>query len=199
MSDTEEKIKEAAKIVFQEKGYAAARTRDIAERAGINLALLNYYFRSKEKLFEITMIQTTLDFSQTMLNVFNNPKSTLEQKIEFCVSKYIDQITKNPNIVNFMLYEVRNRPNEFIDKLHFKNLIINSVFLKQYEQAVKKGKIIEKDPINFFSNILALVIFPFIAMPILKNMSDISDSKFVKLMQQRKKLIPVWIKNMMFC
>ena len=48
---TEEKIKAAARKVFMEKGYGASRTRDIAEEAGINLALLNYYFRSKEKLF----------------------------------------------------------------------------------------------------------------------------------------------------
>ena len=50
---TEEKFKEAARIVFTKKGYAATKTRDIAEQAGLNLALLNYYFRSKEKLFEI--------------------------------------------------------------------------------------------------------------------------------------------------
>ena len=49
---TEQKIKNAARKVFTEKGYAATRTRDIAEAAGINLALLNYYFRSKQKLFE---------------------------------------------------------------------------------------------------------------------------------------------------
>jgi AcrR family transcriptional regulator len=50
---TEAKIKNAARVVFHKKGFAATRTRDIAEEAGINLALLNYYFRSKEKLFEI--------------------------------------------------------------------------------------------------------------------------------------------------
>ena len=54
---TEEKIKEAAKKVFLKKGYAATRTRDIAEEAGINLALLNYYFRSKEKLFDLIMLE----------------------------------------------------------------------------------------------------------------------------------------------
>ena len=52
---TEEKILEAASKVFTEKGFAGTRTRDIAEHAGINLALLNYYFRSKEKLFEQVM------------------------------------------------------------------------------------------------------------------------------------------------
>ena len=54
---TEEKFKEAARVVFTRKGYAATKTRDIAEEAGLNLALLNYYFRSKEKLFEIIMLE----------------------------------------------------------------------------------------------------------------------------------------------
>ena len=54
---TEEKIKEAARRVFTKKGYAATRTRDIAEESGYNLALINYYFRSKEKLFDIVMLE----------------------------------------------------------------------------------------------------------------------------------------------
>ena len=60
--DTEQKIKEAAKKVFQQKGFAGTRTRDIAEEAGINLALLNYYFRSKKKLYEIIMLESLREF-----------------------------------------------------------------------------------------------------------------------------------------
>jgi len=63
---TETKIKEAARVVFYKKGFSATRTRDIAEEAGINLALLNYYFRSKEKLFEIIMFETFSAFVQSM-------------------------------------------------------------------------------------------------------------------------------------
>jgi len=54
---TEEKIKEAARIVFTQKGYASAKVRDIAKEADINLSLVNYYFRSKEKLFQLCMAE----------------------------------------------------------------------------------------------------------------------------------------------
>ena len=64
---TEEKIKAAAKKLFTQKGFAATRTRDIAEEAGINLALLNYYFRSKEKLFELVMKENVQLFLGTMI------------------------------------------------------------------------------------------------------------------------------------
>ena len=69
---TEEKIKEAAKKVFLKKGYAATRTRDIAEEAGINLALLNYYFRSKEKLFDLIMLEKLEKFFGVIAPVLNN-------------------------------------------------------------------------------------------------------------------------------
>jgi AcrR family transcriptional regulator len=95
---TEEKIKEAAKKVFTQKGYFATRTRDIAEEAGLNLALLNYYFRSKEKLFEIVMLEKVQKFFGVLLPVLNNPATTLEEKIESIPDKYIDLILENPDL-----------------------------------------------------------------------------------------------------
>ena len=107
---TEEKIKATARLVFHKKGYAATRTRDIAEEAGINLALLNYYFRSKEKLFEIIMFETLFGFMQNMIMVLSDEKSSLEKKVKLFVSNYIDLIIKDPNIPIFMLSEIRNHP-----------------------------------------------------------------------------------------
>ena len=77
---TEDKIKEAARKVFTSKGYAATRTRDIAEEAGINLALLNYYFRTKEKLFEIIMAEKMFKLFSVLAPVIDDPKTTLEKK-----------------------------------------------------------------------------------------------------------------------
>jgi len=65
-TNTETKIKNAARVVFHKKGFAATRTRDIAEEADINLALLNYYFRSKQKLFDLIMFETMHGFLQSI-------------------------------------------------------------------------------------------------------------------------------------
>src|SRR5579859_5707706 len=89
-ASTEEKIMEAARKLFTQRGYAATRTRDIAEEAGINLALLNYYFRSKEKLFDIIMLESLHDFRQHIIVALNDEKTSLENKIETLVSNYID-------------------------------------------------------------------------------------------------------------
>ncbi|MGN6539204.1 MAG: TetR/AcrR family transcriptional regulator, partial [Ginsengibacter sp.] len=79
-TSTEEKIKEAARKVFMEKGFAATRTRDIAEESGINLALLNYYFRSKEKLFHEVMSEKIQQFFGVLFPIINDSSTKLETK-----------------------------------------------------------------------------------------------------------------------
>src|SRR6187402_1350284 len=86
---TEEKIKVAARKVFLKKGFSAARTRDIAEEAGINLALLNYYFRSKKKLFDEVMQEKIRTLIETIIPILNNPTSSLEEKIKLLVTNYL--------------------------------------------------------------------------------------------------------------
>ena len=85
-ASTEEKIKEAARRVFTRKGYAATRTRDIAEESGYNLALINYYFRSKEKLFDIIMLDNLHLFIHSVMAIVNDPATTLQEKIEIVVN-----------------------------------------------------------------------------------------------------------------
>src|SRR5690606_27078812 len=106
-TSTEEKIKNAARTVFHKKGYAATRTRDIAEEAGINLALLNYYFRSKEKLFNIIMTETLSGFVQKMVVILNDEKTSLDKKVELIATHYTDLLLKEPEVPVFILSEVR--------------------------------------------------------------------------------------------
>ncbi len=194
---TEEKIKEAARVVFHKKGYAATRTRDIAQEAGINLALLNYYFRSKQKLFEIIMFETVFAFMKSMTMLLNDEKTTLEEKVELIASNYIDFISKEPNVPMFMLSEFHNNSGGLPEKLPIQQTIRNSAFLKQHQKAVELGDIAEPNPMHFLMNLLGLIIFPFIAKPIVQTIGDLTDPDFHLMMQDRKKNIPVWIKAIM--
>lgn len=194
---TEAKIKAAARTVFHKKGFAATRTRDIAEEAGINLALLNYYFRSKEKLFEQIMFETMFGFMQNMALTFNDDSTTLERKVELMADKYIDLITKEPEIPLFILSEVRSDAAGFLEKLPMGQMIMNSAFIKQYKQAAEEGKVTEPNPLHFMMNLMSMVIFPFIASPMLKKIGNLKDKQFDAMMQERKKLIPMWVKAML--
>src|SRR4051812_24637115 len=128
---SEQKIKAAAHIVFHKKGFAGTRTRDIAKEANINLALLKYYFTSKEKLFELVMFETLTGFYETMAIVFNDETTTLEKKIEWVAEKYIDLITAEPEVPLFIMSEIRRNGAPILEKLQVPNMILQSAFIRQ--------------------------------------------------------------------
>ncbi len=88
----EEKIKEAARGIFTQKGFLATTIRDIAAEANLNVAAINYYFRSKEKLFEFIMDETIGRLFNKIEPVLNNENMGVDEKIEICVGYYIDNI-----------------------------------------------------------------------------------------------------------
>lgn len=195
-SSTEEKIKNAARIIFHKKGFAATRTRDIAEEAGINLALLNYYFRSKEKLFDIIMLESMQGFLKSMAILLDTRENTFEEKVELFVHGYLDFLMDEPDLPLFVLSELRSNPSNLISKMDIKQLLMKSHFIKQFQEEVKKGKIAPMHPLHFLMNMVSMVIFPFIGRPILSNLGDLKDQDFKALMEERKQLIPQWIKMM---
>ena len=188
---TEEKIKEAAQKVFLKKGYAATRTRDIAEEAGINLALLNYYFRSKEKLFDLIMLEKLEKFFGAIAPVLNNTGASLEQKIILVSSNYIDLLIANPELPLFILSEVRHNPDQFAHKLPVAK-VVDSHFMKQLME--KRPDI---NPIHFLINLLAMSVFPFIMKPIFHASGIMNEKAFQMRMEERKALIPKWVNAML--
>lgn len=194
---TEERIKEAARKVFTQKGFKATRTRDIANEAGINLALLNYYFRSKEKLFEIVMLENMRHFVQGVYSVVHNSETTWQQKVHGLVNYYIDMLTRQPDIPLFVMNEIRSNPEPLAKLIQTHVDFHGSVFMKQIQAGIAKGEIIPVNPLHLISNIMSLTIFPFISSPMLKIVAGISDKQFAGLMNERKELVPQWVIGMM--
>lgn len=191
---TEERIKAAARKVFHQKGFAGTRTRDIAEEAGINHAMLNYYFRSKEKLFEMVMMETMAQFFKGVNLMLNDESTSLDEKIDLIVSNYVDLLLKEPELPTFILNEVRPNPQAFVEQNPIKEALTHSVLTRQYAEAVARGEITEPNLMQAILNVIGLVIFPFIAKPILTSIINIPEEQYKALMLQRKTLIPQWIK-----
>ena len=196
--NSEERIKAAARKVVHQKGYAGTRTRDIAEEAGINHAMVNYYFRSKEKLFGIVMLETMTFFFKGVSTILNNENTSLEEKIEQIVANYIDLLLEEPELPTFMFNEVRTNPEPFVANTPILQALENSVLARQYAEAVAQGRITEPNLIHTVLNVISLVIFPFIAQPIFTALSRTDKEAYKTLMLERKKLIPQWIKAMLF-
>lgn len=189
---TEEKILISASKVFTEKGFSGTRTRDIAEEAGINLALLNYYFRSKEKLFDQVMkAKIVLLFGQ-ILPIITDEKTTLEEKIDLTTEKYIDILSKNPNLPVFVISEIQKKNSELTSIIPIRKVFNNSSLIKQI-----KEKRPDMNPLHFLVSFLGMTIFPFVAKPVFNAFQIIKDDEFQQFIEERRKLIPVWVKTLL--
>jgi AcrR family transcriptional regulator len=181
----EEQILDAAKNIFQAKGMDGARMQEIADKAGINKAMLHYYYRSKQLLFE-AVFKNAFSLLAPQLNTVLNDDSSIEEKIKNFTSNYISFIIKHPYLPNFIIQEL-NRNQDFILKLKenkgFPNL---DKFNKQVDEEIKKGIIKPISGEQLFINILALNIFPFVAKPLIMAFTNVDDKAFKQLMEQRK-------------
>lgn len=189
---TEEKFKEAARIVFTKKGYAATKTRDIADEAGMNLSLLNYYFRSKEKLFEIVMQEKLQQLFAFISPVFDQADTSLDEKIDTIAANYIEMLLKNPDLPIFVLSEVKNNPERLGESIRLETYLLKSHFVRQL--AEKKKDI---NPLQFFISFLGMMVFPFVIKPVLVASGALSKEVFNQMMEERKILIASWMKLML--
>ena len=191
--NTEQKILEAAQKVFITKGMAGARMQDIADEAGINKAMLHYYFKDKEKLFETVFLKEAQKFFPKINMIFQSDVPLFE-KIENFVCEYIDEIQENPYLPWFVLNEINRDPDQFMYKIWGeKNLPKPAKFLEQIEAEVKKGTIKKIDPRHLLMNLLSMTIFPFVAKPMITRNLRMTDPQFRQAMEERKKEIPKFI------
>ncbi len=188
---TEEKIKEAARKVFMKRGFAATRTRDIAEEAGINLALLNYYFRSKKNLFEIIMLEKLGHFFMTVVPDIVDENTSLQEKVQIISEKYINLLNENPDLPLFVLNALQTETQQVSKIIRGANIIQNSALLRQFNERFPEVRFE-----HFFMNVLGLCIYPFVMRPALEMIFKPVSENFPELMEERKALIPIWIEAM---
>jgi AcrR family transcriptional regulator len=189
----EVRILAAARKVFTTRGMNGARMQDIADEAGINKALLHYYFRDKDKLFETVFLEEAQKFFPKINAIFSSD-APLFEKIENFVSEYIDEMLENPYLPWFVLNEINRDPEQFLYKVWGKdNLPKPGKFLEQIEREIKRGTVKKISPVHLLLNLLSMTIFPFVAKPMIIRNLKMSDAQFRQAMEQRKKEVPKFI------
>ncbi|HNX07877.1 MAG TPA: TetR/AcrR family transcriptional regulator, partial [Bacteroidales bacterium] len=174
--------------LFLEKGFERTSIRDIAAKANINIALLNYHFKSKENLFDSLFSELISTYTPTLNNILSSGLP-LEEKITQYVSKYIDILQENPRITYFVLSVLQRNP-EKIKKLQiFQNLYDTGNFSTQFLSEIKKRNIKTYDPTQFYINMVSLITFPFTIKPVIHEKNSMSEKDFARFMQERKKII----------
>lgn len=186
-SNTEQKIIATARRIFLERGLDGARMQDIADEAGINKALLHYYFRSKEKLFEIIFNEQRKKFKAVIDPVIKSDLSIIE-KIKKIIDNQTDVILENPKMPLFMMTEIAKNPGLLLSIPRTEDEMEPfKMFMKQIKQEGKEGKIREVTPEFLWMNILSLNMFPFVGMPLLMSMLRVDEEEFIKIIKKRKK------------
>ncbi|MBI5372932.1 MAG: TetR/AcrR family transcriptional regulator [Sphingobacteriales bacterium] len=190
---TEEKILAAAKKIFVQQGMAGARMQDIADEAGINKALLHYYFKNKEQLFEVIFMEAAGRLFPRINEIFLSDQPLFEKIERFC-SEYISIVLENPYLPLFVLNEINRDPDYFLGKVwKGRNVPKPEKFLAQIEQEVAKGTIRRISPLNLLMNLISMTIFPFVAKPMFQKNLGLDEWQFRATMEQRKKEIPKFI------
>ncbi len=189
---TEEKILIAAKKIFVENGMAGARMQDIADKAGINKALLHYYFRSKEKLFEVIFKEAATRLFPRMNTILNSDLSLFD-KIRQFTHDYIEIVIENPYLPLFVLNEINKQPHSFSMKMFGKERPPVHKLSEQIEKEIKKGLIKSISPAHLIINMLSMCVFPFVGKPMIQLTMNIDELQFRNMMEQRKTLIADFI------
>ncbi len=193
---TEEKILEAAEAIFIKDGYDGARMQDIADRAEINKAMLHYYFRSKDQLFERVFNEKAKFFFPEIAGVFSKDNTFIEKMEEF-VELYIHFINQYPFIPFFIIRTINTSGKEsFIEKLPFKDSLAPPIF-NSYFQDSQKGLVAEINPLQFVLSVIGMCIFPFLGRPILQHAFDLKPEQFTELMELRINELKIYIRKIL--
>jgi TetR/AcrR family transcriptional regulator len=190
-SDTENKIIHAASEIFLEKGKDGARMQEIADKAGINKALLHYYFRSKEKLFRTVFKR---ELKGMLDNIFGSlsPTDSFREFLQTFIRKYFQNINKRKNISRFIIWELENSADEivecFLEVFNERGISGNPLILR-VQQAIEDKEIRLVDPENFVISLIGMCIFPFIAAPLLEHILPGFDLNNPEFLTNREKAI----------
>jgi len=184
---TEEKIFESATEVFIMKGMDGARMQDIANHAGINKALLHYYYRTKDHLFNAVFEKIAGQIFKKFAPVLDENLS-LEEKIRFFFREHISFLQRNPRLPSFLLNELNRNP-ERIKKL-IQSLDINKLWTtleKQHKEELAEYNITRENIPQLMTSIAALSVFPFVAKAIISGFMEKLGYDFDEYIEVRKK------------
>ncbi len=200
--DTEQRILDAAHSVFVRHGTAGARMQEIAEQAGVNKALLHYYFRSKNRLAEAVFTRVARGLFARVAAVLAGDVE-LEAKVEQVIALYLDQLQRSPYAPAYVINELNQHPErsrqlmDAIRQLRDESIgpdILGNL-AAQIDRRARAGAIRRIPPAQFLVNLVSLCIFPFVARPLLCTILQLDDRGFKKFIDQRKATLPVFFLN----
>ena len=201
-SDTESRILNAARTVFIRRGTSGARMQEIAEEAGVNQALLHYYFRSKERLSEAVFTEVAGRMFPMIIRILGSD-GTIEDKVDGIVATYLDSMSRSPFLPGYLISELHHHPERIPQLIKGVAGADLSVALKpvidkldkQIASEVRAGRMRRISAQQFMTNLISLCVFPFAAQPMLRAAFGLDEEGFSKFIAARRKELPQFIMN----
>ncbi|WP_294079099.1 TetR/AcrR family transcriptional regulator [Proteiniphilum sp. UBA5384] len=182
-------ILEAAENLFLKQGYAKTSTGQIAKLAGCNQALVHYYYRTKDNLFEKVFEEKIGMIASNILSTGENI-SNIEERIAQLVSFHFNFLKQNPMLPQFVLNEISSNPDRLqslVDRLKVHMIPVLTQLEAELEKEIEKGTIRPILATDLLITILSLNIMPFLVKPVLQRAFSIPDGNFEEMLEQRQK------------
>ena len=194
---TEQKIKDAARKVFMTKGFSGCTTREIAKSVGINVALLNYYFRSKGKLFELILEAALSDFIESMVDVFQQDLP-LEDKTRMLIDKEFEFLRKHPELPLFIHAGLNQESDAELDQSKFLGRLHKTGIFEECEKAQAQGHMRKVNMINVTLLFMSNCHFPIMSKKLICGIYQIDDNEHEARLNEHKEIVKEMLINYLF-
>lgn len=181
---TQELIKETAKKLFFVQGRFDATTQEIADEAGVNRTLINYYFRSRDNLLQI-IFQDAQKVEKQKSELIMDSDLAFKEKITKFITNSLQTSLKYPYLETYIVSQINkgNCQEREISQEQLKK------FYKDIEAEMEAGTIEKMEPVQFIFNMISLLVFPSAVRPLFKENMMIDDKEFDRLIGDRKEII----------
>ncbi len=188
----EEIILKAARKVFRQKGYDASTVRDIADEAGVNHALINYYYHNKQNLLRCVLRDDLYTHLKGLATIVNNSALTWEGKIQAIIDYYTDYLIHDPDSQRFFFNEV-GLDDDFLSKDSGLSKMVRGSLLEQELMALG---LTSEQTIHLVINAISLILGPIMTAPLMKVFCSLDEQTYLYMVSERRHNILPWLKAM---
>ena len=192
--ESKERILDAAHAIFLRRGTVSARTQEIADEAGVNKALLHYYFGSKEALAEEVFRSAIGNFFPRVFGILES-EIALEEKAPLVISTYLDFLSAHPYLPGYVASEMHVHPERIVAVFGGRGPAPLDVLRRQIADGVAAGSLLPISAEQFVVNLISLIVFPFFVRPALEFVLQLEGDRFTALIEERKRTLPNFFLN----
>ncbi|MBC7791439.1 MAG: TetR/AcrR family transcriptional regulator [Anaerolineae bacterium] len=192
--ESRERILDAAHTIFLRRGTASARTQEIADEAGVNKALLHYYFGSKEALAEEIFRRAIGDFFPRFFAILGSGLS-LDEKVPLVVETYLDFLSSRPYLPGYVVSEMHVHPDRIRAVFASRGPAPLDVLTRQIEERVAAGTMRHIAVEQFVMNLVSLIVYPFVVRPAMEIVLQVDGDRFDAFISERRRTLPGFVLN----